>query len=179
MKQASSNIQGFLPLDIALKIASTLEVLDVCALGSCSRFWRELCGSDCVWEFLTRERWPLLTFPNNSSSSDPVIKGWREIYIKMHREMAGKATTVVEFVENCSSSELLEVGDYYKAIEDLCSMQLSFRDVQMFLFKPKLNVLLNLVGLHYCIFCLQVPHGPSLKRGLIKLIHQLKKSHKF
>lgn len=79
----------------------------------------------------------------------------------MHREMAGKATTVVEFVENCSSSELLEVGDYYKAIEDLCSMQLSFRDVQMFLFKPKLNVLLNLVGLHYCIFCLQVPVNSS------------------
>lgn len=51
-----------------------VKVLDVCALGSCSRFWRELCGSDCVWEFLTRERWPLLTFPNNSSSSDPVIK---------------------------------------------------------------------------------------------------------
>ncbi|KAF2311002.1 hypothetical protein GH714_018997 [Hevea brasiliensis] len=158
MKQISSNIQSSLPLDIALKIASTLEVLDVCALGGCSRFWREICGSDCVWESLTRERWPLLTFPNkSSSSSDPVTKGWREIYIKMHRETAGKATTVVEFVENCSSSELLEVGDYYKAIEDLFSMQLAFRDVQMFLFKPTLNVLLNLVGLHYCIFCLQVP----------------------
>ncbi|KAJ6430608.1 hypothetical protein OIU84_021908 [Salix udensis] len=36
-------------------------------------------------------------------------------------------------------------------------MQFSFEDVHMFLFKPKLNVLLNLVGLHYCIFCLEMP----------------------
>ncbi|KAH8499799.1 hypothetical protein H0E87_015154 [Populus deltoides] len=75
----------------------------------------------------------------------------------MHREKAGSAAEVVGFVEQCSLSESIDVGDYQKAIEDLSSMQLSFEDVQMFLFKPKLNVLLNLVGLHYCIFCLEMP----------------------
>ncbi|EEF45484.1 conserved hypothetical protein [Ricinus communis] len=152
MKQTEGNLQSSLPLDIALKIASSLEVLDVCSLGSCSRFWRELCGSDCIWESLTRERWPSLSFLNN-----PISKDWREIYIRTHKEMEGKATSVIVFVEHCSLSESLEVGEYYKAIEDLDSMQISFRDIQMFLFKPKLSVLLNLVGLHYCIFCLKVP----------------------
>ncbi|KAF2287693.1 hypothetical protein GH714_002347 [Hevea brasiliensis] len=90
----------------------------------------------------------------------PFQQGWRQIYIRMHREMAGNATAVVEFVEHCSSSnKSLAFGDYYKAVEELCSKQLAFRDVQMFLFKPKLNVLLNLIGLHYCIFCLQVQAG--------------------
>lgn len=31
---------------------------DVCSLGSCSRFWEEICGVDFVWECLSRERWP-------------------------------------------------------------------------------------------------------------------------
>ncbi|KDP40022.1 hypothetical protein JCGZ_02020 [Jatropha curcas] len=159
MKQTEMrNIQSSLPFDIALKIASHLEVLDVCALGCCSRFWSELCRSDCLWEFLTKERWPSVSFISDfSPCSVPVIKGWREIYIKMHREMAGKATTVIEFVEHRSLSQSLEIGDYNKAIQDLWLMRLAFKDIQMFLFKPNLNVLLNLVGLHYCIFCLKLP----------------------
>ncbi|MBA0830923.1 hypothetical protein Goarm_015417 [Gossypium armourianum] len=36
-------------------------------------------------------------------------------------------------------------------------MQFGFRDVQMLLLKQKLNVLLNLIGLHYCLNILQVP----------------------
>ena len=71
--------------------------------------------------------------------------------------MAGNATAVAKFVELCSQTESLEVGDHLKAIEDLSTTQLGFKDVQMFLFKPKCNVLLNLVGLHYCIHWLGVP----------------------
>lgn len=41
-----------------LIFAPLLQVLDVCSLGSCSRFWRELCGSDSVWEALCKDRWP-------------------------------------------------------------------------------------------------------------------------
>ncbi|XP_059632681.1 uncharacterized protein LOC132275244 isoform X2 [Cornus florida] len=85
------------------------------------------------------------------------LKGWKGFYIKKHSEMAGRAAVVVDFVEQCSSAEAIEVGHYLTAIEDLCSMQFGFKDVQMFLFKPKLNVLLNLVGLHYCISWLGVP----------------------
>lgn len=71
--------------------------------------------------------------------------------------MADKATAVVKFVEQCSLSESLEVGDYLKAIEDMRLMQLGFMDVYFFLLKPDLNVFLNLLGLHYCIDWLQVP----------------------
>lgn len=42
----------------------------MCSLGSCSRFWRELCGSDCVWECLYRERWPALDLGKDSSAQD-------------------------------------------------------------------------------------------------------------
>lgn len=42
----------------------------MCSLGRCSRFWRELCGSDCVWECLYRERWPALDLGKDSSAQD-------------------------------------------------------------------------------------------------------------
>ncbi|XP_010243590.1 PREDICTED: uncharacterized protein LOC104587608 isoform X1 [Nelumbo nucifera] len=157
------------PDDIALEIVSFLQVTDVCALGSCSRFWRELCASDCLWLSLSRQRWPSLDF----SSQPPVLevadgqpekvlvdqssstKGWRDFYIKRHNEMTGKATAIVNFVELCSPSKSIEVADYLKAIANLCLMKMEFEDVQMFLF-TKQNVLLNLIGLHYSIFWLQI-----------------------
>lgn len=71
--------------------------------------------------------------------------------------MATGTSDVVKYVEQCMRSDSLEVGDYLQAVEDLNAMQLGFKDVQMFLFKSKLNVLLNLVGLHYCIFWLKMP----------------------
>lgn len=66
--------------------------------------------------------------------------------------MAQRAATVVRQVEHCFSfSESLEIKDYLKAIEDLKSMKLGFKDIEMFLFNPKATALLNLVGLHYCL----------------------------
>ncbi|XP_050240168.1 uncharacterized protein LOC126689159 isoform X1 [Quercus robur] len=155
-------VQTSIPDDIAFKIASLLQVSDVCALGSCCRLWRELWGSDSIWESLAKERWPSLTLFQASSSSStvinaPISKGWKDFYIKRHKEVAGNANAVAKFVELCSQTESLEVGDHLKAIEDLSTTQLGFKDVQMFLFKPKCNVLLNLVGLHYCIHWLGVP----------------------
>ncbi|KAJ0035503.1 hypothetical protein Pint_25036 [Pistacia integerrima] len=152
MKQSQCVIQSSLPDDIALKIASFLEEPGVCALGSCSRFWRNLCGSDCIWESLIRQRWPILSMFN-----EPSVTGWRKLYMKRHHEMASGTSDVVKYVEQCMRSDSLEVGDYLHAIENLNAIQLGFKDVQMFLFKPKLNVLFNLVGLHYCIFWLKMP----------------------
>ncbi|KAJ8434922.1 hypothetical protein Cgig2_029768 [Carnegiea gigantea] len=86
-----------------------------------------------------------------------LVLGWKEFYMNRHQEMAGKASSIIKFVEQCSSSASLEVRDYLKAIEELCSMQLDFKDVELFLFKPELNVVLNLIGLHYCINWLGVP----------------------
>ncbi|POO02380.1 F-box domain containing protein [Trema orientale] len=69
-------VQKSLPNDITLKIASLLRVLDLCALGSCSRFWRELCKSDYLWESLAKERWPHKLSSSSSSTAPrmPIIQ---------------------------------------------------------------------------------------------------------
>lgn len=74
--------------------------------------------------------------------------------------MAGKAALIVGFVERALAYESIEVGNYLKAIDLLNYLHFGFKDVEMFLLKPKLNVLLNLVGLHYCIIWLGVPVIP-------------------
>ncbi|KAH6756177.1 hypothetical protein C2S52_014584 [Perilla frutescens var. hirtella] len=154
----SINIQNSLPDDIALKIASSLQVFDVCSLGSCSRFWRELCAYDCVWEALCKDRWPAICVDENSQSeSSSSSKRWRGLYISKHNEMAGKVASVTNFVERALAYESIEVGNYLKAVELLNSLQFGFKDVQMLLLKPELNVLLNLAGLHYCIIWLEIP----------------------
>lgn len=152
-----------LPEDIAVKIASSLELPDVCSLGCCSRYWRELCGSEFIWESLSRKRWPRISVDSNSrtleipQNFDSFSEGWREFYINQHNELAHRTLPIVKFVEESSQSDSLEVGDYLKAIQEMSSIQLGFKDVQMLFFKPGLNVLLNLVGLHYCLNHLQVP----------------------
>ncbi|XP_048139993.1 uncharacterized protein LOC115753670 isoform X8 [Rhodamnia argentea] len=161
MKQSES-LQASLPEDIALKIASFLPVGDLCALGSCSRFWREFCGSDVLWESLTRQRWPSLNFSTESSSVDhgdsSSLEGWRDLYVKWHAKMP-EAMLVVQHVNQCAVSGSLDIRDFLKAIKHLNSMGLGFKDVEMFLLRPEVNVLLNLVGLHYCVHCLKVPAG--------------------
>lgn len=85
------------------------------------------------------------------------MQGWRSFYIELHNEKAAIAAAVVQFVEECSSSESLEVGEYQKAMQNLNQLQFGYQDVEMFLFKPKLTVLVNLLGLHYCLNWLRVP----------------------
>lgn len=63
--------------------------------------------------------------------------------------MAAEATSVVQFVKQCLSSESLEVDEYLGAIELLHAMRFGLEDVEMFLFKPEHTVLLNMIGLHY------------------------------
>ncbi|PKI39304.1 hypothetical protein CRG98_040290 [Punica granatum] len=182
MKQQEDDLWSSLPEDVALKIASSLQVGDVCNLGSCSTFWRGLCRSDFLWESLARQRWPLLLGPcgdDSSSSSSSVVRGfersgfdmnmepfyerWECFYIKWHKEMARRAVLVVQYIEQYTSSDSLEIREYLKAIEDLSFMQLGFTDIQMFFFRPKVSVLINLVGLHYCINWLGVPAEDVMK----------------
>lgn len=54
---------------LILHVDNELKVWDVCSLGSCSRFWQELCRLDCVWFSLYRDRWPQLLLDNNQESS--------------------------------------------------------------------------------------------------------------
>lgn len=153
-----------LPVDVALKIASSLQASDICALGCCSRFCRELCDSDDLWEFLARERWPYIIASSSTGSSSssilaksPVFMGWKSVYIQRHIDILGRAQAAVKFLEQCSPSTPIEGGDYLRTMVGLRDLKLSFIDAQMVLFKPQLNGLLNLVGLHYCKTCLGVP----------------------
>ncbi|KAL3508047.1 hypothetical protein ACH5RR_033429 [Cinchona calisaya] len=144
-------VKDSLPKDVALNIVSCLEVTDVCSLGSCSNYWREICESDCIWKSLCEERWPGVVFKENDDDDNQekpsTFKGWRGLYVKRHNEMAGK----VDNLRKALCCQAMNVNDYLKAIKDLNSMKFGFRDVQILLLQPKIHVLLNLVGLHFCI----------------------------
>ncbi|MBA0616488.1 hypothetical protein Godav_016531 [Gossypium davidsonii] len=132
-----------LPNDIALKIASSLEV-------------RLLALSHLLLPLRCRifHHWVVvLGFGERYAGRID----WRGFYVKQHEEKKGQADSVINLVEQCSQSDSLEVIDYLHAIRCLKTMQFGFRDVQMLLLKQKLNVLLNLIGLHYCLNILQVP----------------------
>ena len=80
-------------------------------------------------------------------------------------ELGLRARSVVKFLEACSRSESLEVGDYLKAVDTLIGTMFGFEDVQRFLFNPQMNVLINLVGVHYCLTTLGIP-GDNLVEAL-------------
>ncbi|RDX64066.1 hypothetical protein CR513_57418 [Mucuna pruriens] len=166
-KPDSVSLLTSLPQDVVFKIASLLQVRDLCALGCCSRFWRELCFSDCIWESLVRNRWPLNSSFHFASSStrSPEFETWRKLYLQRHVELGVRARSVEKFLEACSRSESLEVGDYLKAIDILIGTMFGFEDVQRFLFNPQMNVLINLVGVHYCLTILGI-RGDKLVEAL-------------
>ncbi|OIW19573.1 hypothetical protein TanjilG_18383 [Lupinus angustifolius] len=141
-----------LPEDVAIKIVSLLHVRDLCSFSCCSTFSRQLSFSDSIWESLFTNRWPL--FSSSTSNDFPNYKNWRKLYLKRHIELGVRARSVEKFVEASSRSESLEVRDYLSAVESLIGAKFGFEDVQKFLFNPKMNVLLNLVGVHYCLTCL-------------------------
>lgn len=153
---SSMSSQASIPDDISLKIASSLQVPDLCSLGSCSRFWWQLCGSDYLWGSLCKKRWPALALEIESASHGN-HEEWRVFYIRKHNEMAGKAGGVIDFVNRCLAFESIEVGHYLKAVKELDSMLFGFEDVHTFFLKSKHNVLLNLIGLHYCLIWLGLP----------------------
>ncbi|KAI3927882.1 hypothetical protein MKW98_023483 [Papaver atlanticum] len=107
MNQSELILQNTLPDDIALNIASFLQVLELCSLGSCSKFWRELCSTDYLWVSLSKDRWPALGI--SSESPIPLI---------LNNSNTGSSSL--------SSNENIQ------------------------------NVLVNLAGLHYCLFWLNV-----------------------
>lgn len=68
-----------------------------------------------------------------------------------HKEMASRASEVITYLTRWPATLSLEAGEYLHAVETMRSMRLGFQDVELFLFKPNLSVLLNLIGLIYCI----------------------------
>lgn len=76
--------------------------------------------------------------------------------MKRHKNIVDQLSALVNNVEQRFLGDSLEAGEYLLALEDLSAMQLGFKDVQMLIFRPKLNVFINLLGLHYCILGLNV-----------------------
>ncbi|KAJ3676190.1 hypothetical protein LUZ60_003602 [Juncus effusus] len=157
-----SSIQ--VPYDVSLAIVSLLEAKDVCSLGSCCHFWRDICSNDCVWIKFFKLRWPHanVASPNLATCSDPKnqlspSEGWKSLYIKTHQILASETSNFINTVYQWAPHESLEVGVYLNAIRALESLRIGFEDVRLFLFGRNLSVLVNLIGLHYCIFRLNVP----------------------
>lgn len=172
-----------LPNDVALYIASMLQVTELCALGCSSVFWRKLCASDLLWFSLVKKRWPSLDLfrinnednPKKSESEECCdyseltlsSQGWRAFYIKLNAEMSKRALSVIELFKQSARHESIEVGEYLRAMEHLCATKMGFRDVQLYLLTPKCSVLVNLIGLHYCLAWLQI-QGEYVKEALVK-----------
>lgn len=77
-------------------------------------------------------------------------------------EMGRRAKAVVELVKARTRHESVEVADYQNGLMLLSTTGLALHDVLVFLLSPVHNVLINLIGLHYCLFHLgaQVPQCP-------------------
>ncbi|KAI4371409.1 hypothetical protein MLD38_019650 [Melastoma candidum] len=149
-----------LPDDVFLDIASRLQEADVCALGSCDRFWRGRCSHDSLWESFARRRWPSLGSCQGGSSQTANrgrVSG-RELYVKRHNDMAEGVRPLVHSIEeSLQTSQSLDIRLYRDVLKELKSLELSLLDVKMLIFKPKYSVLFHLVGLHYCCAFLRAP----------------------
>ncbi|XP_078170520.1 uncharacterized protein LOC144564796 [Carex rostrata] len=157
--------------DVALTIISLLEVRDVCSLGSCCCFWRDLCFSNGVWAHLFRCRWPHAdvaslnhsTFAGTEPTQLHPPEGWKALYIESHKTVAHETSSIIYEIYQQAPLSSLEVTNYLGAIKKLSALHLEFEDVQLFLFRPELGVLVNLIGLHYSILYLHVPPGEVLE----------------
>ncbi|KAH7373479.1 hypothetical protein KP509_17G058900 [Ceratopteris richardii] len=170
--EVSENIHSFgLPDDITQYIIASLPVWDVCSLASCSRHWRSACSSNIVWFILYKKRWSLgkssyarVIDPLHSNHDDQssasnfpfAVKDWRSEYICLHKRMLIGATSVIDFIKGRACHDSMEVADYQKAMNLLSSTGLELQDVVTFLLLPKLSVLVNLLGLHYCLLHLKM-----------------------
>jgi hypothetical protein len=65
--------------------------------------------------------------------------------------MASGAMATVEYVKARACYDSLEVTEYQKAMTMLISRGLQFSDIDMFLLASKHSVLVNLLGVHYCL----------------------------
>lgn len=154
------------PDDVSQHIIALLPVWDVCSLAACSRHWRTLCSSNFVWYVLYKKRWCLEkvniareedSFKHEQGNQSSTTRypaspsSWRSAYIYLHRQMARGATSVIDYVRERACHDSMEVADYQKAMNLLSSNGLELQDVEIFLLVPKLSVLINLLGLHYCL----------------------------
>lgn len=108
--------------------------------------------------YLHRYHWTEKTQCSNFSQTLLQIKlqGWQVAYRNWHLEMGSKAREVVELVKAGTRHESVEVVDYQRGLMLLSTTGLELYDVLLFLLNPEQSVLINLIGLHYCLLHLGI-----------------------
>lgn len=182
--------ESHLPIDVVHQIVTILSERDTCSLGRCSRYWHAICSSDVVWFHLFHKRWASTSTataifssrhlrgkdsPKRRLCDCMLIKpcsvhnlfkqhgeGWQAAYRNSHVEMRKRARAVVELIKARTRHESVEVADYQKGLMMLSTTGLALYDVFLFLFTSAQSVLVNLIGLHYCLFHLGA-QGAELK----------------
>jgi len=189
-------VEGFhLPSDVVHQIVTLLPERDLCALKICSRYWHSVCSSDLLWFQLFRKRWksadPLTAispFLNLHGKERPQLRlcdcsiarpcathnlyrkpheGWQVAYRNWHLEMGSRAKAVVELVKGRTRHESVEVADYQRGLMLLSTTGLELHDVLLYLLNPGQSVLINLIGLHYCLLHLGI-QGEEVKEKLAR-----------
>lgn len=85
------------------------------------------------------------------------LQGWKALYMESHKRIAHETSSVIHGIDQRAPLSSLEVTYYLSALKKLTALYLGFEDVRLFLFRPKLGVVVNLIGLHYSILYLRVP----------------------
>ncbi|KAJ3678031.1 hypothetical protein LUZ60_001834 [Juncus effusus] len=147
------------PHELILHVVSFLNAFDVCSLRSCSKTLNEICNSDSVWKELYMKRWPdhysqiMCTKPEGMK----ILSPWKATYISKHKEIyTAIYNHLIHVEEQLIESNSLGIRIYNATIDGLRYLKVGFEDVCSVLFRRKLHVLENLIGLHYSFLFLQV-----------------------
>lgn len=108
--------------------------------------------------YLHRCHWTEKTQCSNFPQTNLQIKlqGWQVAYRNWHLEMGSRAKAVVELVKGRTRHESVEVADYQRGLMLLSTTGLELHDVLLYLLNPGQSVLINLIGLHYCLLHLGI-----------------------
>lgn len=114
--------------------------------------------SICMVLYLHRCHWTEKTQCSNFPQTNLQIKlqGWQVAYRNWHLEMGSRAKAVVELVKGRTRHESVEVADYQRGLMLLSTTGLELHDVLLYLLNPGQSVLINLIGLHYCLLHLGI-----------------------
>ncbi|KAJ3676434.1 hypothetical protein LUZ60_003846 [Juncus effusus] len=149
------------PSELTLRIVSFLDAYDVFSLGSCSKTLNEICDSACVWKELYMKRWPDHQYDiSHTEPQKEILCPWKTWYITMHKEMSAAIFSHFRHVEEqLEEYGFLEIIVYKEAIDILRDLKVGFGDIRLMFLRRKLHAVLNLIGLHYSFFYLQVSAG--------------------
>lgn len=98
----------------------------MCSLGSCSRFWRELCGSDCVWQALCKGRWPAISVEENPQSESYDQKLGSNSKVILVEEFVINIYGLTRFMFQCCKVSIFKVLVHVCLLTFFCLEKLLF-----------------------------------------------------